>query len=354
MRFPFIQFTPTTNKSVKISPSSLQAPNTTIEIVLPAGAAAGNQILKTNSTDPKKLEWIDVPSGGGGGGGLSSVGLGLPAQFSVSNSPLISNGSITVSWSSFGQNLVLASPVSASGVPDFRSLVAADIPALPAAKITTGTIDLTRLPIGNTASTIASGADNRFHNQNTDTGTSAIAFQLDVLSGGGKVKSESTTLIALRNAADTADIDLRVRNLTTTGSVTTINTTELAIADNSITLNSDYSGSTPTENAGIEVNRGSQAKALLRWDESDDFWKLGTDTNINRIARILSISFTNTDLVNGVLTVIHNLGTSAIGWRVRLSDGGSIEPYSPSASATNLVLDFGLNANFSGTVVIYG
>jgi len=40
---------------------------------------------------------------------------------------------------------------------------------------------------------------------------------------------------------------------------TTINTETINLADNIITLNSNFTTGTPTENAGIEVRRGSSA-----------------------------------------------------------------------------------------------
>ena len=44
------------------------------------------------------------------------------------------------------KNYILAAPSSAAGTPSFRALVAADIPNLSAAKITSGTLDKARLP----------------------------------------------------------------------------------------------------------------------------------------------------------------------------------------------------------------
>lgn len=67
-------------------------------------------------------------------------------------------------------------------------------------------------------------------------------------------------------------------NLTVSGTTTTINTTELSISDNIITLNSDASGS-PTENAGIEVNRGSSANVAIRWNETTDKWQMSIDNS---------------------------------------------------------------------------
>ena len=70
------------------------------------------------------------------------------------------------------------------------------------------------------------------------------------------------------------DLDLRIRgNLTITGTTTTVNTTNLNIADNFIVVNSDYPNQAPTEDAGIEVERGSYTNAFLKWNESSNRWQ---------------------------------------------------------------------------------
>lgn len=68
-------------------------------------------------------------------------------------------------------------------------------------------------------------------------------------------------------------------NLTVSGTTTTVNTETIELADNVIILNSNASGA-PSENAGIEVDRGSSANVLVRWNESTDTWQItenGTD-----------------------------------------------------------------------------
>ena len=47
-------------------------------------------------------------------------------------------------------------------------------------------------------------------------------------------------------------------DVTFNGTTTYINTTTLNVGDNIITLNADFTGSSPTESAGIEVERGTQ------------------------------------------------------------------------------------------------
>lgn len=66
-------------------------------------------------------------------------------------------------------------------------------------------------------------------------------------------------------------------NLTVSGSVTTVNTETINLADNIITLNSNEAG-TPTQNAGIEVERGTEANKSFYWEEATDRWTFGTES----------------------------------------------------------------------------
>lgn len=65
-------------------------------------------------------------------------------------------------------------------------------------------------------------------------------------------------------------------NLIVNGTQTILNTTELKVEDNIITLNSNVTG-TPLTNAGIEVNRGSSPITSLIWNESTDRWTFTND-----------------------------------------------------------------------------
>lgn len=72
-------------------------------------------------------------------------------------------------------------------------------------------------------------------------------------------------------------------NLTVAGTTTTVNTETLTINDNIIVLNKN-SADTPTENAGIEVERGTAANVLLRYNETNDEWEFTNDgTNYHSI-----------------------------------------------------------------------
>lgn len=63
-------------------------------------------------------------------GAVTSVGLSLPAEFTVSNSPVISAGTLTAAKATQAKNTAWMGPVSGSdAAPAFRPPVASDIPA---------------------------------------------------------------------------------------------------------------------------------------------------------------------------------------------------------------------------------
>jgi hypothetical protein len=73
-------------------------------------------------------------------GTVTSVGLSLPSQFTVTNSPVTSSGTLTGSWNNQTANYVLAGPTSgAAAAPTFRALVSGDIPSLSYVTSVTGT-----------------------------------------------------------------------------------------------------------------------------------------------------------------------------------------------------------------------
>ena len=76
----------------------------------------------------------------GSGGTVTSVGLSMPTDiFDVAGSPITGSGAFTVTLDTQTANTVLAGPTTGgAATPAFRALVAADIPDLSAAKITSG------------------------------------------------------------------------------------------------------------------------------------------------------------------------------------------------------------------------
>ena len=83
--------------------------------------------------------------------------------------------------------------------------------------------------------------------------------------------------VARLNASATFASDVIVSgNFTVNGTTTTVNTATLAVADNVVVLNSGTTG-TPSEDSGIEVERGDLTNVKLQWDESGNKWQFTND-----------------------------------------------------------------------------
>lgn len=83
-------------------------------------------------------------------------------------------------------------------------------------------------------------------------------------------------------------------DLTVSGNVTTKLSEEVLIEDNMVILNSNETG-TPSENAGIEVERGTAANASLFWAESQDRWYMSDGTNTEAIPNAADIAAADTN-----------------------------------------------------------
>ena len=149
---------------------------------------------------------------------------------------------------------------------------------------------------GNTAATLQSGI-NATQNTNITNAqnTGDAAF--------------TTANNALPKAGGTITGDLVVNgNLTTSGTRTYANTTNVQLGDNIITLNAEIpSGLAPTENAGIEVNRGSSANVSLVWNEANDNWTATNDGSYFYVLADAAVDATQ----NASITTVTNTATAA-------------------------------------------
>jgi len=96
----------------------------------------------TINVDP--VNWVVFSSGTGT---VTSIGLSLPADFTVTNSPVTTTGTLTATYANQAVNTIFAGPASGgAAAPTFRAMSAADIPSLDAAIVTTGTFNSARIP----------------------------------------------------------------------------------------------------------------------------------------------------------------------------------------------------------------
>jgi len=99
-------------------------------------AAAGTYTVQVYDASlgrlTKQLVFADQPivAGGAGSGSVTSVGLTMPAEFTVTGSPIINAGTLAVTKANQNANLFYAGPGNgAPAAPGFRAMVAADLPA---------------------------------------------------------------------------------------------------------------------------------------------------------------------------------------------------------------------------------
>jgi len=82
---------------------------------------------------------------------------------------------------------------------------------------------------------------------------------------------------------DTFDGNLVVTgNLTVSGNTTYVNTETIQLSDNIITLNANHTGSA-SQDAGLEVERGSDSNVILQWNEANDYWEIASGGTTGRI-----------------------------------------------------------------------
>ena len=126
-----------------------------------------------------------------------------------------------------------------------------------------------------------------------DTGTDDISLLSDTLTitgGTGVATTIATNEVTIdigQSVATDADVTFATvetsgnvivgGNLTVNGTTTTVNSNTVNIGDSILTLNSDETG-TPSQNGGLEIERGTSSNVSLLWDETADKWTVGSGT----------------------------------------------------------------------------
>jgi len=115
-----------------------------------------------------------------------------------------------------------------------------------------------------------------------DAGTVQIGLPDDVTIGNDL--TVTTDLAVGNDVVITGD-------LTVNGTTTTVNSNTVEIGDSIITLNSDETG-TPSQNGGIEIERGTATNQSLLWNESTDKWSTYNGSSYTPIIQDLYKNFT--------------------------------------------------------------
>lgn len=165
----------------------------------------------------------------------------------------------------------------------------------------------------------------------------------DIAVNGGDITTTSTTATIFNTNATTVDFAgaattlnigaatgtttvgnslVVTGDLTVNGTTTTLNTSELAVEDNTVVLNSNVTG-TPVANAGIEVERGTETNVSIIWNETSDLWSFTNDgSTFYDMVRKVSLDVTG-DSATSSFALTHNLNTRDV--QVQVYDAAS--PY---------------------------
>lgn len=149
-------------------------------------------------------------------GTVTSVGLSLPALFSVTGSPVTTSGTLTASLASQTANTVFAAPNGVAGTPTFRALVAADIPALSYAP-TAGSTSIVTLGTVTTGTWNASVISSTYGGTGVNNGGRTLTINTN--SGTLSFTNLSTTL-TIANTASVSGTNTGDQTITLTGDVT--------------------------------------------------------------------------------------------------------------------------------------
>jgi hypothetical protein len=185
-------YTAGTGVSISSNVITNTAPDQTVSLT-------GGTGISVSGTYPSFTVTNSSPSSGGT---VTSVGLSLPSVFSVTNSPVTGSGTLTGSLATQNANTVFAGPATGSAAaPDFRALVAADIP---------------------------SGSDSYIQNQTaadqtagfriSGSGLASTSFQSPVFTRadagtvGIRPQTNSTTAVQIQNAAGTNILNVDATN----------------------------------------------------------------------------------------------------------------------------------------------
>ena len=178
----------------------------------------------------------------------------------------------------------------------------------------------------------------------SDTDAANKAYVDSAVTGG---LGSGSNPISATTGSFSSDVDIS-GNLTVTGTTTTINTSQINLADNILLLNSDATG-TASANAGIEVERGDDLNVQFLWDETNDRWSVGAENIYTSGSFVGALSGNVTGNVTGTVSDISNHDTDSMA-------EGSSNLYHTAARARAAISGAGdiLYDNTTGVISING
>lgn len=323
-----------------------------------ANKLQGKNLSTTSPTDEQVLRWNNTanewqPTTIASGGTVTSVGLTMPTQFTVSNTPITGSGVITVALANQDANTIFAAPDGSSGVPTFRALSASDIPALSADKLTSGTLTVV---IGGTGAATLTGML-KGDGTNAFTGVTAgsrhLAFWSDAntIAGNDSLKWAEGTFSITGDLTVSGEIDPK--------SLTLIpQTTAPTAAEGKIYYNQTdhglkvYNGTSWVAlgsggGSGTELPAGSENQTLRHngtdWEASDVLMNNGTK---------IGIGTNNPDSTLQVVGTAYFTSNTRIGENLLVDGSLSYTPLTANSSPINPAGKTYIKVDLTGTFTL--
>ena len=343
-----------------------------------SGNFAGRLIHNTSGTDRLKMHdgtefktfayTSELTSGT-----VTSVDLSAPNIFTVSNNPVTSSGTLTLTLANQTANYVWAGPTTGSpAAPSFRALVAGDIPSLTASKIsdfneaaqdaaasmiTGATHTNISVSYNDESNTLAFTASAGYTDEQardavaglitgsthsgisvayTDDGANAgtLVFTNDgvtsvagtanevTVSGTGSGPYTGAVTIGLPdNVQITGDLKIG-GDLDVVGAINSFSTSTISVEDNKFLLNSNVTG-TPSLDAGIDVERGDYTNASLYWNETANAWYVATPGDSGSAATATALSLAGHTHSTGDITGLQEYVEDTVA--TAFTDSGTID-----------------------------
>lgn len=215
---------------------------------LPLGGTTGQALTKLSNAN-FDANWTTLSSLGT----VTSVGLSLPADFTISNSPVTTSGTLTAVYAVQVANTVHAGPTTgAAAAPTYRALVGADLPN-PAAATKGGVFSLAPIASNFLTSIGTNGAVTQAQPAFTD-----LTGSLTVAQGGTGITSYAVGDILYASAGTTLSklADVATGNALISGGVTT------APSWGKIGLTTHVSGTLAVGNGGTGLASGTSGGVL--------------------------------------------------------------------------------------------
>ena len=129
------------------------------------------------------------------------------------------------------------------------------------------------------------------------------------VNGNVQLGNAGTDTVDIAGSLDVTGNAIITGDLTVNGTTTTVNSNTVNIGDNIIVLNADETG-IPSQDGGIEIERGTSANRVLIWDESAGYWTLQQNTGNHERISTYADSIEDATVTTGAssgLTVVETL-----------------------------------------------